>query len=187
MEKTKIIHSNEMKKPLWIIPLSIVIPVSIISLIAFVAPPTQSETSTTNTEEILEIERYNPQGLSQPTGYSQVVTIKGKYKTIHLGGKAGIYEDDTFPESLEEQSDLTFENIRIALAAAGASPKDVVDIQIYIVNLQDIDFDTNPVYADVRNFFPLGHKPTSMVIGVSDLAYPGLLVEVNVKAVIAED
>ncbi|HIF19884.1 MAG TPA: RidA family protein [Gammaproteobacteria bacterium] len=187
MEKTKIIHSNEMKKPLWIIPLSIVIPVSIISLIAFVAPPTQSEPSTTNTEEILEIERYNPQGLSQPTGYSQVVTIKGKYKTIHLGGKAGIYEDDTFPESLEEQSDLTFENIRIALAAAGASPKDVVDIQIYIVNLQDIDFDTNPVYADVRNFFPLGHKPTSMVIGVSDLAYPGLLVEVNVKAVIAED
>ena len=187
MEKTKIIHSNEMKKPLWIIPLSIVIPVSIISLIAFVAPPTQSEPSTTNTEEILEIERYNPQGLSQPTGYSQVVTIKGKYKTIHLGGKAGIYEDDTFPESLEEQSDLTFENIRIALAAAGASPKDVVDIQIYIVNLQDIDFDTNPVYADVRNFFPLGHKPTSMVIGVSDLAYPGLLVEINVKAVIAED
>lgn len=187
MEKTKIIHSKEMKKPLWIIPLSIVIPVSIISLIAFVAPPTQSEPSTTNTEEILEIERYNPQGLSQPTGYSQVVTIKGKYKTIHLGGKAGIYEDDTFPESLEEQSDLTFENIRIALAAAGASPKDVVDIQIYIVNLQDIDFDTNPVYADVRNFFPLGHKPTSMVIGVSDLAYPGLLVEVNVKAVIAED
>jgi enamine deaminase RidA (YjgF/YER057c/UK114 family) len=187
MEKTKIIHSNEIKKPLWIIPLSIVIPVSIISLIAFVAPPTQSEPSTTNTEEILEIERYNPQGLSQPTGYSQVVTIKGKYKTIHLGGKAGIYEDDTFPESLEEQSDLTFENIRIALAAAGASPKDVVDIQIYIVDLQDIDFDTNPVYADVRNFFPLGHKPTSMVIGVSDLAYPGLLVEVNVKAVIAED
>tara|TARA_B100000953_G_C17830744_1_gene361738 strand:- start:3 stop:566 length:564 start_codon:yes stop_codon:yes gene_type:complete len=187
MEKTKIIHSNEMKKPFWVIVLSIVIPVSIISLIAFVAPPTQSEPSTTNTEEILEIERYNPQGLSQPTGYSQVVTIKGKYKTIHLGGKAGIYEDDTFPESLEEQSDLTFENIRIALAAAGASPKDVVDIQIYIVDLQDIDFDTNPVYADVRNFFPLGHKPTSMVIGVSDLAYPGLLVEVNVKAVIAED
>ena len=187
MEKTKYIYSDEMKKSFWVIVLSIVIPVSIISLIAFVAPPTQSEPSTTNTEEILEIERYNPQGLSQPTGYSQVVTIKGKYKTIHLGGKAGIYEDDTFPESLEEQSDLTFENIRIALAAAGASPKDVVDIQIYIVDLQDIDFDTNPVYADVRNFFPLGHKPTSMVIGVSALAYPGLLVEVNVKAVIAED
>ena len=187
MKKTEYIYSDEMKKPLWIINLSIVIQISVIILIPFVAEPTQSELNATNTEEMLEIKRYNPQGLSQPTGYSQVVTIKGNYKTIHLGGKAGIYADDTFPESLEEQSDLTFENIRIALEAAGASPKDVVDIQIYIVNLDDIDFDTNPVYADVRNFFPLGHKPTSMVIGVSALAYPGLLVEVNVKAVIAED
>jgi len=134
----------------------------------------------------LEIERFNPEGLSQPGGYSQVVTVKGDYKTIHLGGKAGIFKDDTFPETLEEQSDLTFENIRIALAAAGASPKNVVDIQIYIVNLEDIDFDTNPVYEDVRNFFPSDHKPTSMVIGVSALAYPGLLVEINVKAVVAE-
>jgi len=135
----------------------------------------------------LEIERFNPEGLSQPGGYSQVVTVKGDYKTIHLGGKAGIYENDSFPETLEEQSELTFDNISKALAAAGASPKDVVDIQIYIVNLEDINFDTNPVYEDVRKFFPSGHKPTSMVIGVSALAYPGLLVEINVKAVIANN
>ena len=135
----------------------------------------------------LEIERFNPEGLSQPGGYSQVVTVKGDYKIIYLGGKAGIYENDTFPETLEEQSELTFDNISKALAAAGASPKDVVDIQIYIVNLEDIDFDTNPVYEDVRNFFPSGHKPTSMVIGVSALAYPGLLVEINVKAVVTNN
>ena len=116
-----------------------------------------------------------------------MVTVKGDYKTIYLGGKAGIYENDTFPETLEEQSELTFDNISKALAAAGASPKDVVDIQIYIVNLEDIDFDTNPVYKDVRNFFPSGHKPTSMVIGVSALAYPGLLVEINVKAVVTNN
>ena len=39
-----------------------------------------------------------------------------------------------------------------------------------------------PVSRDVRNFFPAGHKPASMVIGVSALAYPGLLVEINVRA-----
>ncbi len=134
----------------------------------------------------LLIERFNPESLSQPVGYSQVVTIKGNHKYIYLGGKAGIYPDDSFPETLEEQSDLTFENIRMALAAAGASPKDVVDIEIYIVDLEDIDFETNPVYEDVRNFFPAGHKPTSMVIGISALAYPGLLVEINVRAVVEE-
>ncbi len=68
-----------------------------------------------------------------------------------------------------------------ALKAAGAGREDVVEIAIYIVDLEKVD--PNPVYEDVRNFFPAGHKPASMVIGVSALAYPGLLVEVNVRAV----
>ena len=128
-----------------------------------------------------EIERFNPEGLSQPDGYSQVVIAKNPGRFIYLGGKAGIYPDDSFPESLAEQSRLTWTNIDRALKAAGASREDVVEIQIYIVNLESID--PNPVYEDVRNFFPAGHKPASMVIGVSALAYPGLLVEINVRAV----
>ena len=132
----------------------------------------------------LEIKRFNPEGLSQPDGYSQVVTVKGPGKMIFLGGKAGIYPDDSFPETLAEQSALTFENIHRALEAAGATPSDVVDIQIFIVDLANVD--PTPVYDGVRNFFPAGHKPTSMVIGVSALAYPGLLVEINVTAIVAE-
>ena len=128
-----------------------------------------------------EIERFNPQGLSQPDGYSQVVIAKNPGRFIYLGGKAGIHPDHSFPESLAEQSRLTFENIDKALKSAGARREDVVEIQIYIVNLEDVD--PEPVYQDVRDFFPAGHKPASMVIGVSALAYPGLLVEVNVRAV----
>ena len=128
-----------------------------------------------------EIERFNPQGLSQPDGYSQVVIAKNPGRFIYLGGKAGIHPDHSFPESLAEQSRLTFENIDKALKSAGARREDVVEIQIYIVNLEDVD--PEPVYQDVRDFFPAGHKPASMVIGVSALAYPGLLVEINVRAV----
>ena len=128
-----------------------------------------------------EIERFNPRGLSQPDGYSQVVIAKNPGRFIYLGGKAGIRPDQSFPESLAEQSRLTFDNIDRALKAAGAGRENVVEIQIYIVDLENVD--PNPVYEDVRNFFPAGHKPASMVIGVSALAYPGLLVEINVRAV----
>ena len=128
-----------------------------------------------------EIVRFNPEGLSQPDGYSQVVIAKNPGRFIYLGGKAGIYPDDSFPESLAEQSRLTWANIDRALKAAGATREDVVEIQIYIVDLENVD--PNPVYQDVRDFFPAGHKPASMVIGVSALAYPGLLVEINVRAV----
>jgi enamine deaminase RidA (YjgF/YER057c/UK114 family) len=130
----------------------------------------------------LKIERYNPAGLSQPTGYVQVATISGNAKIISLGGKAGIRPDSSFPKSLAEQSRLMFNNTRIALTAACATPADVVDIEVFIVDLANVD--PNPVYQDIRNFFPAGSKPTSMVIGISALAYPGLLVEMKVVAAI---
>ena len=132
----------------------------------------------------IEIERWNPEGLSQPKGYSQVVTVKGEGKWVFLGGKAGIHPDDTFPPTLAEQSKLTWENIDLALEAAGATREDVVEIQIYIVDLANAD--PEPAYQDVRDFFPAGHKPVSMVIGVAALAYRGLLIEINVRAIVAE-
>ena len=103
-----------------------------------------------------EIERFNPQGLSQPDGYSQVVIAKNPGRFIYLGGKAGIRPDQSFPKTLAEQSRQTFANIDRALKAAGAGREDVVEIAIYIVDLEDMD--PNSVYEDVRNFFPVRRK-----------------------------
>ena len=128
------------------------------------------------------IKRWNPEGLSQPTGYSQVVTIEGAGKMVLLGGKAGLKPDGFIPETLAEQSKLTWENIDLALKAAGATREDVVEIQIFIVDLANID--PEPAYQDVRDFFPIGHKPVSMVIGVSALAIPELKIEINVRAIV---
>jgi enamine deaminase RidA (YjgF/YER057c/UK114 family) len=130
------------------------------------------------------IKRWNPEGLSQPEGYSQLVTIEGGGKMVLLGGKAGLRADGYIPETLTEQSKLTWENIDLALKAAGATREDVVEIQIFIVDLANID--PNPAYQDVRNFFPKGHKPVSMVIGVSALAIPELKLEINVRAIVGD-
>lgn len=130
----------------------------------------------------LKIKRWNPEGLGQPVGYSQVVTIEGTGKIVLLGGKAGLTADGHIPETLAEQSKLTWENIDLALKAAGATREDVVEIEIFIVDLANID--PNPAYEDVRNFFPAGHKPVSMVIGVSALAIPELKLEINVRAIV---
>ncbi|MBL8628920.1 MAG: RidA family protein [Rhodospirillaceae bacterium] len=132
----------------------------------------------------LEVKRWNPKGLSQPQGYSQVVTIKGDRKEIRLGGKAGLDANNKIPESLADQVKLTFDNITLALKDAGAEPKDVVEIQVFIVDLDKVD--PKPVYDAITNYFPAGHKPVSMVIGVSALAIPALKFEINVVAVVAE-
>jgi enamine deaminase RidA (YjgF/YER057c/UK114 family) len=77
-----------------------------------------------------------------------------------------------------------WQNVRTALTAAGARPEDVVEIQVFIVDLANTD--PEPAYDDIRAFFPPGHKPVSMVIGVSALAYAGLLIEVNVRAMVGD-
>ena len=99
-----------------------------------------------------KIERFNPQGLSQPDGYSQLVIARNPGRFIYLGGKAGIHPDQSFPKTLAEQSRQTFANIDRALKAAGAGREDVVEIAIYIVGLEAVD--PNPVYQDVRTFSP---------------------------------
>jgi 2-iminobutanoate/2-iminopropanoate deaminase len=131
---------------------------------------------------VLEINRWNPKELDQPVGYSQIVTVEGAKTLVFLGGKGGLNPDGSIPETLAEQSKLTWKNIEIALNAAGATRRDVVEIQIFIVNLGGIN--PEPVYQDVRDFFPHGHKPVSMVVGVNALAIPTLKMEINVKAVI---
>ncbi len=141
--------------------------------------------SMTSTKADVTIKRWNPEGLSQPDGYSQLVTVEGNGKLVLLGGKAGLRPDGSIPETLGEQSRLTWDNIDLALKAAGASREDVVEIQIFIVDLANID--PEPAYQDVRDFFPKGHKPVSMVIGVSALAIPELQIEINVRAIVAAD
>lgn len=132
----------------------------------------------------LEVKRFNPEGFSKPQGYVQVVTVKGNHKEIYLGGKAGLTADGKVADGLGAQARLTFKNIEQALAAAGAKMTDVIELQIYIVDLQKQD--PTEAYQAVRDAFPAGFKPVSMVIGVSALAVPGLLMEVNVKAVVPE-
>ncbi len=126
------------------------------------------------------LERLNPLGLNVPQGYAQVVTAEGAGRWVFLAGQGGIASDGTIPDDLAEQTRLMFDKVALALAAADASPADVVRIVLYILDLDVTD--PSPVYAAVRAFFPADAKPASTVVGVSALARPGMLVEIDVTA-----
>lgn len=132
--------------------------------------------------QAMEIKRSNPPGLRSSPTYSQVVTVAGAHKDIFLGGKAGLRPDGTLPESGGEQTKLAFENIKVALASEGAGPKDIIEVEVYIVDLHKID--PEPIYRVLREFFPEGHKPTLVVLGVTALALPEIKVEISVRAAV---
>ena len=132
----------------------------------------------------VKVERLNPEGLSKPAGYSQVVTVTGG-KRIYVAGQGGIKDDGTVPADLGEQTTIMFQKITAALKGAGATPADVVAMRVYIVGLGQ-GTDPMPVYTAIRNFYPANAKPTSTVLGVSGLALPNMKVEVEVEAVVKE-
>ena len=77
-----------------------------------------------------------------------------------------------------------FENLKLALAGAGADFTDVAKLTTYVVNLKP---DDRLVIADViGNYFPAGRRPAHTLVGVSALAVEGLLIEIEAIAVVPD-
>src|SRR6185369_3460041 len=80
----------------------------------------------------------NPEGLPDWSDFfTQVVTVKGDgYKTIHISGQVGVDSDKNLVGTgdFAAQTEQTFNNLATALASVGATPADVVNLNIYVVN-----------------------------------------------------
>ena len=81
------------------------------------------------------------------------------------------------PTSIEDQTDLVLQNVEEVLKAAGSSRNDVLQVRVYISN---IDYWTK-VNARYALFFG-HHKPARCIIPSRDLHH-GCLIEVEVIAV----
>ena len=83
---------------------------------------------------------------------------------------------------LAAQTTQVMRNIGLALAAAGASYGDVVKITTYVVNYKP---EHRAIIAQARApFFSGREPPASTLVGVSALASPDWLVEIEAVAVV---
>jgi enamine deaminase RidA (YjgF/YER057c/UK114 family) len=72
------------------------------------------------------------------------------------------------------QARAVFENLERVLTGAGATKRQVVETQIFVLGLSE-HFEA--VSNAHREYFE-GHRPASTATGVSELAFPGQLLEV---------
>jgi 2-iminobutanoate/2-iminopropanoate deaminase len=111
--------------------------------------------------------------------YSHVVVVEGR-KTIFVSGQlardAG--GNPVGARDMRAQIRQVGENIRTALAAAGATLADIVKTNTYVTDIEEFF-----KHADVRMEY-FGALPTSTTVEVRRLAHPDLLVEVEVIAVV---
>ena len=132
-------------------------------------------------KETTKTQFLNPAGLSKPMGYTQVV-VAPPGKLIYVAGQVPLNASGEVvgKGDLRAQVTQVMENLKTALAAAGASMKDVVKANYYVVNLKP---DQVSVIREVRSkYFSAEHPPAGTLVGVTALAQEGYMIEIEVVA-----
>jgi len=134
----------------------------------------------------LKIERLQPPGMNirmsggQPS-YSHVVTVSGAGKLVYTAGQLARDLDGNCvgPGDMRAQMEKVFENLDRCLKAAGATWTDVVKTNTFVT-----DFDEFQKCGDVRIRYLGVATPTSTTVGVTRLAHPDFMVEIEAVAVV---
>jgi enamine deaminase RidA (YjgF/YER057c/UK114 family) len=125
----------------------------------------------------------NPKTLAKPPGYTYVVEATGPNRLIFIAGQLGLDLDNRLvggPGDFRAQATKAFENLKAALADAGASFKNVVKINNYLVDMSHLS-----IYREVRDsFLNMKAPPASTLVAISTLARPGALFEIEAIAVL---
>jgi enamine deaminase RidA (YjgF/YER057c/UK114 family) len=129
----------------------------------------------------------NPKTLAPPPGYSYVVETSGATRTVYFAGQLGLDLQNKLVGAAGDfraQCDKAFENMELALAAAGASWADVVKINNYLIDITG----NIGTFREVRDrHFKLKRgkvAPASTTVGIPALARPGALFEIEAIAVL---
>jgi enamine deaminase RidA (YjgF/YER057c/UK114 family) len=134
-------------------------------------------------KETTKMQFLNPQGLSKPMGYTQVVVAQSG-KLVYVSGQVPVNASGEVvgKGDLRAQVTQVMENLKTALAAAGATMKDIIKANYYVVNLKP---DHVAVIREVRSkYFSAEHPPAGTLIGVTSLVREDYMIEIEVVAAV---
>ncbi len=122
--------------------------------------------------------KINPDGLFKAKGFTQVVSSTGS-KTVFISGQLPWDEKSQLVggDDLEEQTRQVFRNIKCALDEVGATWDDVVKLVAYVVGPENVN-----TVAKIKGEVIGEHPPADTIVGVTGLAYPDCLIEIDAIA-----
>jgi len=127
----------------------------------------------------------NPKSLfpSLEHGFSQIVAASGG-TTVYISGQTAWDNNKQIVggRDLAQQTRQALRNVKTAIEAAGGTLTDIVSLRIYIVDYQREEADA--IGSVLREFFPGEKCPASTWIGVSALAVPDFMIEIEAVAVL---
>lgn len=124
------------------------------------------------------MERIQPEGVQDPGSYSQCIRAGN---TLFLSGQAALDVNGHVvgEGDAEAQADFIWRQIGLILESAGAGYRHIAKLTTYLVNVADRE-----TSMAVRKRYLGDHLAASTLVGISSLARPELLIEIDVVAVL---
>ena len=125
----------------------------------------------------------NPKELSKPSGFTQVVVAPAG-KLVYVSGQVPVNAsgDVVGKGDFRVQVTQVMENLKAALAAAGATMTDVIKLNYYVVNLKP---DQVSVIREVRaKYLSAEHPPAGTLVGVTTLVREDYMIEIEAVAAV---
>ena len=118
--------------------------------------------------------------------YAYAATAPAAARLIFLAGACPLNQDGTTvaPGDYAAQAAKAFENLRTALADAGAAVTDVISTRVLVASSQQPDLVT--AWMVLRDAFG-DHDVPSTLLGVTVLGYPDQLVEIEAVAAVLDE
>ncbi|MFB8217334.1 RidA family protein [Streptomyces anulatus] len=124
----------------------------------------------------------NPVTWSMDLGFNQGELVSGQTRTLYVSGQTAT-SDDGRPRhdgDMAAQLTLSIDNLEAVLSGAGMSLANLVRLNVYTT---DVDLLFQHYGALAGRLGAAGVAPASTLLGVTRLAVPGLLVELEGTAV----
>ena len=128
-------------------------------------------------------ELVNPPELHPAPGFSHVAIAEGT-RVVHFAGQLGLNPDFSLvADDLHGQTVGAMRNLAVAMAAAGVGWDDVVRRTIYTTDPTAYDV----VTAAIDEVTGGAAHPAQTIVGITGLAVPGCLIEIECTAVTSGD
>lgn len=126
-------------------------------------------------------EAVNPWDWSVQFGYNQAELVSGASRQLMVSGQTSVDADGApqHTDDMRGQIALSLDNLQAVLEAGGMGLADVVRLGVYAT-----DVDAAMANFDLlgMRFGPLGVRPPMTLLGVSRLALPPLMFEIEAVA-----
>lgn len=123
----------------------------------------------------------NPPELTSPIGFAHGVAA-GPF--VYLGGQTAMdKEGKIVPGGIVEQFERAFGNVLATLRAAGGDPSDLVDVTIYLTDVDDYQRNGRAIGKKWREMAGTEY-PAMAGLGVTRLWQPEALIEIQAVAYI---